>query len=92
MKYKLPGFMSGYGDWLECVNEHFVRAMVIHLLRKCDLQEAAEEMLDYDLQKGYKYIPLILEKYEYYDANRIVFKNFEMFYPELIKVFGENCI
>ncbi|MBR4084488.1 MAG: DUF4932 domain-containing protein [Lachnospiraceae bacterium] len=90
-KYKLPGFLSGYGDWLECVNEHFVRSMVIHLLKKCSLQETAEEMLEYDLQKGYRYIPLILERYKYYDENRNIFKNFDMLYPELLKVFEDNC-
>ena len=55
-KYRLPGFLSGYGDWSECVNEHFVRAMAIHLLRKCGLHDSAEKMLDYDFQKGYRYI------------------------------------
>ena len=40
-QYKMPGFKSGYGDWNECVNEHFVRAMVIHLLEKCGLNNMA---------------------------------------------------
>lgn len=32
-KYKLPDYRSGYDGWEECVNEHLVRAMTIHLLR-----------------------------------------------------------
>ena len=87
-KYKLPGFKSGYGDWCECVNEHLVRAMVIHLLQKCNLQDMATKMLDHDLCKGYKYIPLILEKYKYYDNHRDIYPDFETFYPTLLEVFS----
>ena len=89
-KYKLPGFKSGYGDWYECVNEHLVRAMVIHLLQKCNLRDIATEMLDYDLCKGYKYIPLILEKYKYYDNHRDIYPDFEAFYPTLLEVFSNT--
>lgn len=87
-KYKLRGFKSGYGDWYECINEHLVRAMVIHLLQKCNLQDIATEMLDHDLCKGYKYIPLILEKYKYYDDHRNIYPDFETFYPTLLEVFS----
>ena len=88
--YKLHGFLSGYGDWTECVNEHFVRAMVIHLLRKHDLLDMAETMLNRDLYLGYKYIPFILEQYQYYDNNRDNYPDFESFYPVLLKVFSRN--
>lgn len=88
--YKLPGFGSGYGDWQECVNEHLVRAMVIHLLRKCNLHEEAKEQLRQDLYCGYKYIPLLLENYEYYDKNRETYPDFETYYPELLKVFSKE--
>ncbi len=86
--YKLPGFRSGYGGWDECVDEHFVRAMVIHLLRKCGLTDTAAQMLDNDMYLGYKYIPFILEQYEYYDSNRNVYPDFDSFYSELIQVFS----
>lgn len=86
--YKLSGFLSGYGDWQECVNEHLVRAMGIHLLRKCNLCEEAEEQLRQDMFCGYKYIPLLLENYAYYDRNREAYPDFESFYPELLKVFA----
>ena len=86
--YKLPDFQSGYGDWKECVNEHLVRAMVIHLLHKCNLYEEAKEQLRQDLYCGYKYIPMLLESYEYYDGNREIYPNFESYYPEVLKVFA----
>ncbi len=89
-QYKLPGFRSGYGDWNECVSEHFVRAMVIHLLQKCGLTDMADQMLNNDLSLGYKYIPFILEQYQYYDNNRNTYPDFESFYPVLLKVFSQN--
>lgn len=87
--YKLPAFGSGYGDWEECVNEHLVRAMVIHMLQKCNQQEVAEEMLRQEHYNGYRYVPQLLERYAYYDRNRETYPEFESYYPELLKVFGE---
>lgn len=88
--YKLPGFQSGYGEWIECVNEHLVRAMTIHLLRKCGQSNDADELLRYELFCGYKYIPFILEAYEYYDNHRDLYPDFEAFYPTLLKVFSRE--
>lgn len=87
-QYKLSGYQSGYGDWTECVNEHFVRAMVIHLLQKCGLSDVSAKMLNNDLKLGYKYIPFILKQYQYYDDNRDIYPDFESFYPVLLKVFA----
>jgi len=36
---------------------------------------------------GYKYIPLLLESYEYYDRNREQYPDFESYYPKLLKEF-----
>lgn len=88
--YKLPDYQSGYGDWQECINEHFVRAMSIHLLKKCQLDNMANSFLENDLLCGYKFIPLILERYGFYDNHRNTYRNFEEYYPELLSVFGEK--
>ena len=88
-KYKLPDFKSGYGDWDECINEHFVRAMAIYLMLKCDLKEWADRRLNNHLNEGYKYIPAILEMYKYYEDNRTKHKTFEDFYPTLLGIFSE---
>lgn len=86
-KYKLPYFESGYYDWKECINEHFVRAMAIHLLIKCDRQEWADEYLRDELRCGYLYIPDILERYKFYDQNRLKYRTFEDYYPQLLETF-----
>lgn len=89
-KYKLPDFQSGYGDWQECINEHLVRAMTIHLTQKCNLTELADQLRNNDLYRGYRYIPLILERYEFYDKNRTNYTDFESFYPEVLRVFTND--
>ena len=89
-KYKLPDYKSGYGDWQECINEHFVRAMAIYLLTKCDRKEWADKYLKDDLYCGYRYIPAILELYKYYEDNRAKYKTLDDFYPSLLNVFKES--
>lgn len=89
-KYKLPAFLSGYDDFKECVNEHFVRAIAIHLMKKINQKETADELLRDDLNSGYKFILGILKKLNYYDANRSTFLNFDQFYPELLEVFNQD--
>ncbi|HBT77245.1 MAG TPA: hypothetical protein DEB39_10060 [Planctomycetaceae bacterium] len=86
--YKLPGFESGYGDWQECVNEHLVRAATIHFLSKSGQEEEANRNLENDLNRGYKYIPAILELFVQYDHNREKYRTLEEFYPMLLNVFG----
>lgn len=63
--------------------------MTIHLLRRCGYTDTAEQMLRNDLYCGYKYIPLLLERYCAYDGMRRTYPNFESYYPELLSVFSE---
>ncbi len=86
--YKLPGFQSGYGDWSECVNEHLVRAIAIHLAQKIGQEEYALKHLQHDMNAGYRYLPALLNKLEEYERSRFVYKTMEDFYPEWVEVFA----
>jgi hypothetical protein len=59
-------------------------------MKKCSLHEWAGTRLKDDLQKGYLYIPVILERYEYYDNHRTRYAAFDDFYPTLLDVFKER--
>lgn len=85
--YKLPDYQSGYGDFKECINEHLVRAMSIHLLNKINQTDLANELLNNDLYCGYRFITQVLECYDYYDKNRNKYHTLEQFYPELLGAF-----
>jgi hypothetical protein len=89
-KYKQPNFVSGYGDWDECVNEHIVRAIAIYLAAKLGEKEYASKHLDYDMKKGYMYLPALLDKLQYYEKHRDIYITIDNFYPELIEVFAEK--
>ena len=39
---------------------------------------------------GYKYLPALLDKFQYYEKHRGIYKTIDDFYPELIEVFAEK--
>lgn len=84
-KYKSE--FSGYGDWEECVNEHIVRALSIHLSKKYFEVDFTNRRIEFDYNLGYRYIKEIVSKLEEYEKNRNRYKSIDEFYPELIKVF-----
>lgn len=84
-KYKAE--ISGYGDWGECINEHIVRAIAIHLSRKYFDNDFTNRRIEYDYNLGYRYIKAMVKKLDYYQENNSDYKSIEGFYPELLKVF-----
>lgn len=84
---KLPDYQSGYGDFKECINEHLVRAMSIHLLKQINHTDSANVQLKNDFYSGYRFIEKILERYDYYDRNRTQYNSIEEFFPELLESF-----
>lgn len=82
-KYKSE--FSGYGDWEECMNEHIVRSISIHLSRKYFTNKRIE--CDYNL--GYKYIKAIVDKLEEYEKNKNMYESLGEVYQEIIKVFSK---
>lgn len=89
-QYQLPNYKSGYGDWNECVNEHIARAIAIYLGKKLGEEELASKHLEDDLKKGYMYLPALLDKFQYYERHRDIFKTIDDFYPVLIEVFADR--
>ncbi|MDZ4992539.1 DUF4932 domain-containing protein [Clostridium perfringens] len=86
-KYKSE--FSGYGDWEECVNEHIVRSLAIHLSRKYFDDDFTNKRIECDYNLGYRYIKDMVNKLEEYEKNKSIYKFIDEFYPELIKVFSE---
>ncbi|BCN29046.1 DUF4932 domain-containing protein [Anaeromicropila herbilytica] len=89
-QYKQPNFQSGYGDWDECVNEYIVRAVAIYLAKKLGEKEYGNKHLKYDMKMGYRYLPALLDKFQYYEKHRDIYKMIDDFYSELVEVFAER--
>lgn len=83
---------SGYSDWEECVNEHIVRALSIHLSKKYFDVDFTNRRIEFDYNLGYRYIKDIVSKLEECEKNRNRYKSIEEFYPEFIKVFVKYSI
>lgn len=86
-KYKSE--FSGYGDWEECVNEHIVRAVSIHLSRKYFNDDFTNKRIECDYNLGYRYIKAIVDKLEEYEKNKNMYESLGEFYQKIIKVFSK---
>ncbi|MGG5460934.1 DUF4932 domain-containing protein [Clostridium sp. B9] len=86
-KYKTE--FSGYGDWEECINEHMVRAVSIHLCKNYFGEEFTNGRIEHDYNLGYRYIKPLVNKLEEYEKNKSKYNSIDQFYSELIKVFLE---
>ena len=77
-----------YGDWKSCVDEHIVRAITTRMAFN-DGKEKGEQALAYEEKNKFIYVEDLVNKLCEYENNREVYKTFEDFYPELIKVFDK---
>lgn len=81
---------QGYGEWINSVNEHVIRAVTIRLTDLCYGEAAANELLENEKKKGFVYVEELCQKLEVYEKNRESYKTIDEFYPELIKVFEKK--
>ncbi len=77
-----------YSDWMNCVNEHIVRAVTTRMAFN-DSEQEGVEALYYEKGANFIYIEELVNKLYEYENNRDQYETFEEFYPELIKVFKE---
>lgn len=77
-----------YPDWFPTCHEHIVRAGEGLLMKKAGFIKEAEENYKTNLTLGFKMLPFLKEKMEYYDENREKYKSFKEFFPEILKVIG----
>jgi len=73
----------GYRDWDRAFAEHMVTAGQLHLFRKAFGEEKAKEMLQREIQKGFRLIKHFYAYFEEYDKNREVYSDLNAFYPQI---------
>ncbi len=78
-----------YLDWWNCAVEHIVRAGEIRIAVAMGQKESAKR-LEQDYVNKYKFIYLqeVIESMKIYEQNRVEFKSFDEYFPELLKAFG----
>jgi hypothetical protein len=78
---------NAYGDWESCINEHLIRAITNKLTKKYYSKECMDNFLKNDLERGFIYLPLIIELFDKYENNRGDYKRIDDFYHEIIAIF-----
>ena len=84
----LKGEMSkhGYPTDVEIINEHIVKAIQIrYILKEYKDIKWAKYVTDEEEKNGFIYIRNMLTKLEEFESNRDKYRDFEKFYPEIIK-------
>ena len=79
----------GYTHWLDCANEHLIRAVAARLVHHHVSPEAGRQALREESGRGFRYIHAIARRLAEYEDRRNDYPTFASFFPRLIGVFSE---
>ena len=79
----------GYKHWLDCANEHIIRAIVARLAYHHLGPEAGSRALREDSSRGFHYIHALARRLEEYETHRNAYPTLAAFFPQLIDIFAE---
>ncbi len=80
---------AGYTNWTITVNEHIVRAVVIRLKQIRFGDQVARTRYQEDIDRGFDYLDLLLDRLVYFEENRHLYPAFSDFYPQLVAALYE---
>lgn len=78
---------NAYPNWMFCVEEHIVRAVVIRLISKELGEEVGADQIEQEINHGFIYISGICDKLKQFENQRDLYPTLVDFYPEIAKVF-----
>lgn len=83
---------QNYKDWQTLVNESLVRASVVRYLMANDStnQQANQEVIT-QINAGFLWMKDLVSLLEVYEENRVKYKTFDDFYPEIIHFFKSTA-
>lgn len=79
---------QAYGTWQTCVNEHLVRANTARFAVQIRGKSYHDMYLQSEINNGFIYITKLDSLLQIYESKRDVYKTYEDFYPEFIKLFN----
>ncbi len=74
------------GEWEECINEFIIRAITTWLAQQ-ECPELGQWAYSYELERGVANLDELLQKINYYQANRNKYPTLNDFYPQLLEEF-----
>jgi hypothetical protein len=78
----------GYGRWLDCANEHIIRAITARLAHRVLGPEAGRQALRQESSLGFRYVHSLAHGLEEYETHRDRYPTFAAFFPELVALFA----
>lgn len=78
-----------YSNWETALNEHLIRTITARRTLYESGQEAYEKAIKDEKRQGFFYIELLSDKIASYEQNRKEYKDFNAFYPEIVKLLNE---
>ena len=80
----------GYAEWDRVLIENLIRAVQARLWEISGNQEMKQWILKESPKHGFQLIPILYDIIEEYEQNRNKYKDFEAFFPELLKKLDEK--
>lgn len=80
---------EGYSNWEQVVNESIIRAITARMVALEFGSEASEVEVSQELERGFVYVPALIEKLKNYESKRPKFPTIAEYYPELLRVLRE---
>lgn len=81
---------GAYDNWQTVVDEHVVRAVTARVAAKTSGASAGAAAVAEEVERGFIYVPALIERLEGYEANRQVWPDLNAYYPSLLRAFDER--
>lgn len=78
---------NAYGQWTVVVSEHIIRAITTRIVFREHGEEAGRRELDSEVQRGFAYVPRLVELLEEYEGERSRYPTLAEYFPRLLSAF-----
>ncbi len=79
----------GYTRWLDCANEHVIRAITARLTSQNFGPQESSQALRRESQRGFRYVHALAARLVEYEKNRALYPSFAVFYPRIVDTFSD---
>jgi hypothetical protein len=79
----------GYRRWLDCANEHVIRAITARMTSQLFSPQESSQNLREESARGFRYVHALANRLMEYEKNRELYPSFAVFYPRIVDLFAE---
>jgi Domain of unknown function (DUF4932) len=81
---------GAYDNWQTVVDEHVVRAVTARVAAKTRGTNAGAAAVLKEVERGFVYVPALIERLDVYEADRRAWPDLNAYYPNLLRAFDER--